>query len=158
MDAMSVVLALSRLAWVAAFAGILLFVVWLVVRVARIAWGGPGAGGRSDGSDRDEPLDILRARFARGEISQSEFEERRRLLGSSGLKMVAAWIVGLALLLSVALILGGRAGSGGPSSTVNVWSGKAGPVNGQEYSGGNGGHVACSNQLPCGPDPVPTGS
>jgi uncharacterized membrane protein len=72
----------SGLAWMAAFGLILLFGVWLVVRVARMAWGGPGAGRGSGGTGRDEALDILRARFARGEISQVEFEECRRLLGS----------------------------------------------------------------------------
>jgi uncharacterized membrane protein len=29
---------------------------------------------------RHDPVDILRERFARGEIDQTEFEERRRLL------------------------------------------------------------------------------
>jgi hypothetical protein len=75
----------------------------------------------------------------------------------SGLKIVAAGIVGLALLLSIALAIG-LGGLGGSSSTVNVEPMKAGPVNGLQYSGGNGGHIACPNSLPCGPDPVPTGS
>jgi hypothetical protein len=39
-----------------------------------------GRGG-SAGTSRDEALDILLARFTRGEISLAEFEERRRLLG-----------------------------------------------------------------------------
>lgn len=71
----------SSLAWMAAFLCVALFLVWLVVRVARFAWRGPGGNGGSAGTGRDEALDILRARFARGEISQAEFEERRRLLG-----------------------------------------------------------------------------
>ena len=32
----------------------------------------------------------------------------------------------------------------------------AGPVNGQLFTAPNGGHVACPNNLPCGPDPVGT--
>jgi putative membrane protein len=53
------------LIWIAA----LFFMVWLIVRT-------PG--------DRqtDDPMTILRARFARGEISQDEFERARvALLG-----------------------------------------------------------------------------
>ena len=39
---------------------------------------------RSPNSDRSaatEPRDILRTRFARGEISQAEFEDAKRILG-----------------------------------------------------------------------------
>jgi hypothetical protein len=32
----------------------------------------------------------------------------------------------------------------------------AGPVNGQLFTAPNGGHVACQDNLPCGPDPVAT--
>ncbi|MDX1603738.1 MAG: SHOCT domain-containing protein [Salinimicrobium sediminis] len=31
---------------------------------------------------REEPLDILRKRFARGEISKEQFEEQKKLLES----------------------------------------------------------------------------
>ena len=50
--------------WVAA----LLFMVWLIVR---------GAGDRPGDEDASA---ILRARFARGEISQDEFERAREAL------------------------------------------------------------------------------
>ena len=46
----------------------LLFIVWLLVHE-------PGD------TSRDTPLEILRARFARGEISRDEFDQARRLLG-----------------------------------------------------------------------------
>jgi uncharacterized membrane protein len=32
--------------------------------------------------DDGRPMEILKERYVRGEITQSEFEERRRLLGS----------------------------------------------------------------------------
>ncbi len=53
--------------WMAAWALVILFVVVLLVR-------------QPSPSLRDEPLEILRARLARGEISPEEFEQARRLL------------------------------------------------------------------------------
>lgn len=41
-----------------------------------------GFGGRSSPSHSDrQALDVLKERFARGEIDQDEFQERRRVLG-----------------------------------------------------------------------------
>jgi putative membrane protein len=37
-------------------------------------------GGMMHGNRRQDPIDILKERFARGEIGQAEYEERRRLL------------------------------------------------------------------------------
>jgi putative membrane protein len=37
-------------------------------------------GGHRDRTDNSVALDILKERFARGEITQAEFEERRRFL------------------------------------------------------------------------------
>ena len=51
--------------------GALLAMVWLLV-----------AGGRR--VDRDDPLDILRARYARGEINEAEFRHARDLLDEPG--------------------------------------------------------------------------
>jgi uncharacterized membrane protein len=56
--------------WMGAWILALALLVWLLVREPH----------RRDG--RDEALDTLRARFARGEISQTEFEAARRLLES----------------------------------------------------------------------------
>jgi putative membrane protein len=39
-------------------------------------------GGSSQRIDRQSPLDILRERFADGEIDKEEFDERRRILGA----------------------------------------------------------------------------
>jgi putative membrane protein len=52
------------LVWIAA----LLFMVWLIVR------------GSADRPATDDAIAVLRARFARGEISQEEFEQARAAL------------------------------------------------------------------------------
>jgi uncharacterized membrane protein len=52
------------LVWIAA----MLFMVWLIVR------------GPSDRPPAEDAAEILRARFARGEISEEEFERARRVL------------------------------------------------------------------------------
>ena len=63
--------------------------VWMIlVLVAVIAgvvlllrWLSPMGQSGTGGSATRTPLDILRERFARGEIDKQEFEERRRTLG-----------------------------------------------------------------------------
>ncbi|TPJ25448.1 SHOCT domain-containing protein [Mesorhizobium sp. B2-7-2] len=58
----------------------ILFFVVLVGAVTR--WQrGPGAVPPHQTSPGRMPLDILKERFARGEIDKNEFEERRRVLG-----------------------------------------------------------------------------
>ncbi len=66
--------------------GPLFFLVFLAVAVAvvvlLIRWLGEGRSyaGHPPSSGRS-PLDILRERFARGEIDKAEFDERRHVLG-----------------------------------------------------------------------------
>ena len=62
--------ALGGWIWMGVWIVALVVMIWLIV-----------AGGR-EGSTSDEPLEILRARFARGELSKEEFEQARRLLES----------------------------------------------------------------------------
>ena len=49
-----------------------------------------GHGGTDHDESRRSAQDILAERFARGEVSQEEFEERRRVLASSGNRPHAA--------------------------------------------------------------------
>jgi putative membrane protein len=53
-------------------------VIGIVVLVVR--WTGGGAGGQSAPAGKS-PQDILKERYARGEMTTKEFEERRKALG-----------------------------------------------------------------------------
>ena len=55
-------------AWMIVWIAVLLGMVWLIVRSP------------SESSPREDALAILRARFARGEIDQEEFERARTSL------------------------------------------------------------------------------
>jgi len=60
---------------------VLAVVVGVVVLIVRWLVGAGDSGGTAGPAASDKPLDILRERFARGEIDKEEFEERKRLLG-----------------------------------------------------------------------------
>ncbi|MEX1173050.1 MAG: SHOCT domain-containing protein [Chloroflexota bacterium] len=63
-------------------AGGLVLLIGIVVLVVRGMGGYARSVDRSsDARPRDEPMDILRARFARGEITEAEFEQAKRTLG-----------------------------------------------------------------------------
>jgi putative membrane protein len=63
------------------FGGIIVLVV-LAVRWLGGSGSNSGHGmGQDSGSGGPSAIDILRGRFARGEIDKAEFEERRRVLG-----------------------------------------------------------------------------
>ncbi len=61
----------------------LVFIAAIVVAVVfLVRWlGGSGHGMASHAPPGRTPVDILKERFARGEIDKEEFEERRRALG-----------------------------------------------------------------------------
>ena len=65
---------------------VIVLIVAAVVLVLRwLGIGGPGGasgGGGGAGSARPDPLDILKERLARGEITPEEYEERKRVLGA----------------------------------------------------------------------------
>ena len=68
------------------FFGPLMMIVFIAVIVAvvvlMVRWlGGSGHGTAPHSPPGKTPLDILKERFARGEIDKEEFEERRRTLG-----------------------------------------------------------------------------
>lgn len=72
--------------WSGMFLGPFIMIVFLAVAVAVVVllvrWlGGPGHERHAPAHPGRKPLDILKERFARGEIDKDEFEERRRVLG-----------------------------------------------------------------------------
>ena len=71
--------------WHGWFFGPIMMIVFIAVVVVVIMllarWlGGPGHGGAHYNPPGKMPMDILKERFARGEIDKEEFEERRRTL------------------------------------------------------------------------------
>jgi putative membrane protein len=64
------------------FLGPLAMIVFLVVAVLIVAWVVRALGSGTQSSTR-AALDILRERFARGEIDRKEYEERKQLLSGS---------------------------------------------------------------------------
>jgi putative membrane protein len=55
--------------WIAVIVGIIFLIKWLVISTS--------AGGRGARSE-DSPLEILKQRYARGEIDKEEFEEKKK--------------------------------------------------------------------------------
>ncbi len=58
-----------------------LWMILGVVLVVAVVWALVAAGSGRARSDADDAARILAARFARGEITQAEYEQARRLLG-----------------------------------------------------------------------------
>lgn len=72
--------------WYGWFFGPIMMIVFIAVAVTVVVllvrWlGGVGHGSVPHVSTGKTPLDILKERFARGEIDKEEYEERRKILG-----------------------------------------------------------------------------
>ncbi|MGH1419433.1 MAG: SHOCT domain-containing protein [Hyphomicrobiaceae bacterium] len=71
--------------WYGWFVGPIMMMVFLVITgivvVSIVRWlMGPGHGPHGFGPVERSPLDILKERYARGEIDKDEFDERRKVL------------------------------------------------------------------------------
>jgi putative membrane protein len=72
--------------WGGTIFGLIMSIVFFAVAAAAVVplvrWlVGRGHGGALHGPPGNTPQDILKERFAKGEIDKEEFEERRRVLG-----------------------------------------------------------------------------
>ncbi len=72
--------------WGGMIFGPILMIAFIALAVAAVVvvvrWlDGSGRGGALQAPPGKTPLDILKERFAKGEIDKEEFEERRRVLG-----------------------------------------------------------------------------
>ncbi|MDD9907377.1 MAG: SHOCT domain-containing protein [Rhodospirillaceae bacterium] len=56
-------------------------IIAVIAIVLVVRWLAPSVDPRSGPASEKSPLDILRERFARGEIDQAEFDDRRQALG-----------------------------------------------------------------------------
>ncbi len=57
--------------------GIFAFLVWMIRQSRPEAGRGPGGPGGPAATGRDEAMEILRQRYARGEIDKDEFERKK---------------------------------------------------------------------------------
>lgn len=62
--------------------GMSLFWILLIVLIVALVKGVWGGGASANGRPEHTPLDILKQRYARGEIEREEFEQKRRDLSS----------------------------------------------------------------------------
>ena len=62
------------------FGGGFMWIFWIVIIVAIIALV-KGLSGNGSSAANESPMEILRKRYANGEISDEEFERRRKELG-----------------------------------------------------------------------------
>ena len=68
--------------WLWMIGGLALLVGIVLIAVRAMGGFDRASSGRTDTSHRPDPVDILRERFARGEITEAEFEQAKRVLGA----------------------------------------------------------------------------
>ena len=69
--------------WYGMIFGPIMMIGFITLTVLIIAWVLRAAGfGWQSGPTAESPLDILKRRFARGEIDRAEYEERKKLLSN----------------------------------------------------------------------------
>jgi len=70
--------------WYGMIFGPLMMIAFVVLTVVVVAWVLRASSlGRQPGPQEETALDILKGRFARGEINRAEYEERKQLLSGS---------------------------------------------------------------------------
>jgi putative membrane protein len=70
--------------WYGMIFGPIMMLAFIVLTVVVVAWVLRASGlGWHAAADGKTPLDILKQRFARGEIDRAEYEERKKLLSSA---------------------------------------------------------------------------
>ncbi|HEC19030.1 MAG TPA: SHOCT domain-containing protein [Gammaproteobacteria bacterium] len=74
----------SGMGWGMGFGGLIMVLFWgliIFAIVAIVRWLSGGGGDNDAGRSKQKtPLDILQERYARGEIDEQEFQEKRRNL------------------------------------------------------------------------------
>ena len=63
--------------WLMGLGGLWMIVFWGGL-IALIVWGVARLSRRDDGNPKHDPLDVAKARYARGEISREEFEQLKK--------------------------------------------------------------------------------
>jgi len=64
--------------WGGGFGGIFMILFWVLIIVGIVYLVKIVAGGTNTGEKKEDALEILKKRYARGEISREEFEEKKK--------------------------------------------------------------------------------
>lgn len=67
----------SGMGWWMGFGGIFFVLFWGGV-IALVIWGISKASNRNETNDKKRPLDIVKERYAKGEISKEEYEDIKK--------------------------------------------------------------------------------
>jgi putative membrane protein len=73
----------SSMPWFGMILGPIMMIALIAVAVLLVVWAVRAFGPASSGPADSRPLDMLKQRYARGEIDRAEFEERKQVLSGS---------------------------------------------------------------------------